>query len=153
MKIKKVLNLFLIILSLFLVAPNVLAVNLLPPGCTSTAGCSLCDFVTLFINGANILLGLSGTFAILMFVYGGITMITAYGNEARVKWGRDILISTVTGIVIVLFAWTFINLIIGALLGKSNFDWANSNGVCNGQQGGGGLNQEQRDQINSLGPL
>ncbi|MEK7072571.1 MAG: hypothetical protein AAB969_03305 [Patescibacteria group bacterium] len=144
MKLKKIIGLFLIIIFSLVLVQSVSAASLnlvsdtLSKACKEgVEGCNLCDFVGLFITGANILVGLSGTFAILMFVYGGITMITAYGNEARIKWGKDILISTVIGIFIVLFAWTFINLIIGALLGNSNFNWANSNGVCSGQQGGG----------------
>lgn len=137
MKLKIVIGLFLITLLSLITIQAVFAadgLSLVDPSlyekCKSKEGCGLCDFVNLFINGANILVALSGTFAILMFVYGGIIIISAYGNESRIKWGKDVLIATVTGIVIVLFAWTFINLIIGALFGHSNFNWANSNGVC-----------------------
>lgn len=141
MKIKKIITLSLIILFLFVIVPSVSADSLvtddLSKRCASAEGCDLCDFVDLFVNASNILLGLSGTFSVLMFVYGGIIMITAYGNESRVNWGKDILIATVMGIFIVLFAWTFVNLIIGALLGNPNFPWFNTNGVCGGGISGG----------------
>lgn len=156
MKIKGILNLALIALFLFIFVQTVSAtsdISLLPNECLAKEGCSLCNFLDLFINGANILVGLSGTFAILMFIFGGMLMITAYGNEARIKWGKDVLMATVTGIVIVLFAWTIVNLIIGALFGGKNVpEWANLNrdGICNSQQSGGGLSPEERERINSL---
>lgn len=128
MRFKKTLSFILIVLSLIILTPSVSAIELLPPGCKSPEGCSLCDFITLFINAADILVGLSGTFAVLMFVMGGVVIITAYGNESKVKWGKDILIATVVGIFIVLFAWTLINLIIGALYGNPNQQWANIGG-------------------------
>lgn len=122
MRIKNKTILTLVILfSLFISrSTSAVDISLLPAGCVSKEGCSLCDFLTLFINASNILVALSGTFAILMFVMGGMVMITAYGNDARVKWGKDILIATVTGIVIVLFAWTLVNVIIGSLFGGGN---------------------------------
>ena len=139
MRFKKTLSLFLIIISLFLVVPNVSAISLVPESCYAlddegiSLGCSLCDFITLFINAADILVGLSGTFSILMFVYGGIVIITAYGNDSRIKRGKDIITATVVGVFIVLFAWVIINLVIGALFGTGNSvlsNWYNVSGVC-----------------------
>jgi len=155
MKLKKVISLFFIILFLLTLIPSVsaaplsLVTNDLHIKCASPEGCDLCEFVDLFVNGAGIMVALSGTFSILMFVFGGITIITAYGNEARFKWGKDAIIATIVGICIVLFAWTLINLIIGAMFGNSNFNWANTNGVCSE----GGLSSEQEEQLRSLGPL
>ncbi len=147
MRFKKIISFLVIIL--FILFPvlasaetpggatlPVSADGLLPADCLTTEGCTLCNFIDLFINASNILLALSGTFAILMFVFGGILMITAYGNESRVKWGKDVLVATVVGIFIVLFAWTIVNLMIGALTGNPSSDWANINkdGVCSGQK-------------------
>ncbi|MDO8669465.1 MAG: hypothetical protein Q7K65_04185 [Candidatus Buchananbacteria bacterium] len=134
MKIKKVLILPLIILFLFLSVQVASAVSLigedLANRCASKEGCGLCDFIGLFVTGADILVGLSGTFAILMFVYGGLVLITAYGNDSRITWGKNILTATIIGILIVFFAWTLVNVIIGALFGHPNFEWFNTNGVC-----------------------
>lgn len=85
--------------------------------CISDGNCSPCDFVQLFVNGADIILGLTGTFSIIMFVYGGFWMITAYGNQTRFQHGKDTIVATVIGILIVLMAWTFTNLIILSLYG------------------------------------
>lgn len=134
MKIKRLI-IFLIFFSLvFLSVQPVLAASLLDglrPECRSLGNCNLCDFLDLFVNAANILVALSGTFAILMFVYGGIIMITAYGNEARFKWGKDMILATVTGIFIVLLAWTIVNVLIETLYGNSSLpSWYNVNGLC-----------------------
>ncbi|HPN81570.1 MAG TPA: hypothetical protein PK412_03445 [bacterium] len=87
--------------------------------CADRGDCTPVDFVALFVRGADIIVGLSGTASILMFVYGGFLMITAYGNDSRIKQGRDAIVATVIGILIVLLAWTLINLVITALYGGS----------------------------------
>ena len=104
--------------------------------CASEKGCTPCDFVRIFVNASNIIVGLSGTFSILMFIYGGVVMLTAYGNENRITWGKNILIATVIGIGIVLLSWTFVNLIIEAFFGGSNLPigpWQNVGGQCGTQ--------------------
>jgi hypothetical protein len=105
--------------------------------CSDDGNCTPCDFIQIFVNASNILVGLSGTFAVLMFAYGGIVMITAYGNENRITWGKNVLIATITGIGLVLFAWTLVNILIGSLFGSTNpslpstgVPWHNSTGAC-----------------------
>lgn len=85
--------------------------------------CTPCDFINIFINASDIILGLSGTFAVIMFVYGGLVMITAYGNEARIKWGKEILIATVVGIFVIVLAWSTVHLIVTSLLNNPNSEW------------------------------
>ncbi len=79
--------------------------------------CTLCDFMQVFINASNLIVGFSGVFAVLMFVWGGVTMIVAYGNDAKINEGKDIIRATVTGIIIVFLAWTLVNFLIEALTG------------------------------------
>ncbi len=93
--------------------------GLVPPECATgdASGCGICSFIQLFIRAADIIVGLSGTLALVMFVFGGFTMITAYGNTSRVQWGKNVLIAAVTGLLIVLLAWTLVNLIVLSLYG------------------------------------
>ena len=143
MKLKKILLILVVLGLLLFLVDSVQAQSLVPEELANkcklgpeAGSCTPCDFVQLFVNASNILVGLSGAFAVLMFVYGGIVLITAYGNEARIKWGKDILIATVVGIFIVMLAWTFINVVTGAVLGVANpitQNWYNTNGVCGGQ--------------------
>ena len=97
MKYKKI---FIPIITVFILLIPLIAsaqaTNLLSGiDCIKSGNCDLCDFIQIFVNSSDVLVGLSGTFAILMFIYGGIVMITAYGNEAKIKWGKDILVATV----------------------------------------------------------
>jgi len=86
---------------------------------SDTQRCGLCTFVSIFTRASDVIIALSGAFAVIMFVYGGVVMITAYGTESRVKWGKDILISTTVGIFIVMLAWTLVNTVIWTMFGPT----------------------------------
>lgn len=121
---KHLFFLLLIVLTGLVIATPIGASNqttLIPKSgsCADEGDCTPLDFVALFVRGADIIVGLSGTASILMFVYGGFLMITAYGNDSRIKQGKDVLVATVIGILIVMLAWTLINLVINALYGGS----------------------------------
>jgi O-antigen/teichoic acid export membrane protein len=55
-------------------------------------------------NIAQLILGLTGGLALLMFVYGGFLMLSSGGNSERVGQGKKVLAAAVVGIVIVLMA-------------------------------------------------
>lgn len=61
-----------------------------------------------FANVANIILGLTGSAALLMFVYGGFLMLTSGGASEQIQKGKDALRNAVIGIVIILTAGTLI---------------------------------------------
>jgi hypothetical protein len=82
------------------VVPNV------PP---ESAG--LCDFYQLVSNVLGFLFYLITPIATIMIVYGAFTLMTAAGNESKVKKGRAIIISALIGVAIVLGA----NVIIGSV--------------------------------------
>lgn len=79
--------------------------------------CTLCDVLHLLINISRVILGLSGVLALLMFVFGGIYMITAYGQEDRIKRGKDAIVAAITGLIVIAMAWVIINTLILALSG------------------------------------
>lgn len=87
------------------------------PDCLGKGNCSVCDFVQLFISASDLILALSGTLAIVMFIIGGVIMITAYGAPDRINWGKNTMIATVIGLMIVLLAWTLVNLLILTIYG------------------------------------
>jgi len=98
-------------------ALSIISINAAPIGplVTNTNPDDPCDFIAMFITAKDVILGLSGVFATVMFVYGGMVMVTAYGNEARIKWGKDILVAAVVGIFVVLLAWTGVNTLLQAI--------------------------------------
>ena len=124
-KIYAIITIFIIFL-LFSLAFPVLAADEVPEGLVplecigdqyASGACGLCSFIKMFVRAADILVGLSGVFLIVMFIFGGFVMITAYGNETRVKWGKDALVAAVIGIFIIMLAWTLINTIIYSFYG------------------------------------
>lgn len=65
----------------------------------------------------NAVLGVVGSLALLMFVYGGLTWMTASGNEERIKKGKGILMWATIGLVVIFTSYTVLNFVIGILGG------------------------------------
>lgn len=61
------------------------------------------------INGV---LGVVGSLALIMFVYGGLIWMTSSGSSDKVKQGRDILIWAVIGLVIIFSAYGILRFVI-----------------------------------------
>ncbi len=57
-------------------------------------------------------LGIVGSLALLMFVYGGIVWMTAGGAEKRVEEGKGIIRNSVIGLVIIFLSYTLVNVLI-----------------------------------------
>ncbi len=85
--------------------------------CADKGDCNPCDLVAVVVRFANNLTLGAGGFDMFMFAFGGIVMLTAYGNEARITAGKNVIITTVVGIFIIFSAWTIINVFIGAFFG------------------------------------
>ena len=61
------------------------------------------------------LLGLSGTLALLMFVWGGIQWMTSGGVAEKIKKGKDTLIWATIGLVVIFTAYTLVSTLIEAI--------------------------------------
>jgi hypothetical protein len=93
------------------------------PECARTSGTpqnprapSIACALQTFGNVAQFILGVSGTFALVMFVYGGFVFVTAAGNESRVTEGKKVLTNAVIGILIIFFSGAVIRYGLSALL-------------------------------------
>jgi hypothetical protein len=62
--------------------------------------------------------GIAGTIALIMFVYGGITLIMSGGESAKVANGKKILVNASIGLILIFSAYTFVSSIIGAILAE-----------------------------------
>ncbi|MEA3272760.1 MAG: pilin, partial [Patescibacteria group bacterium] len=60
-------------------------------------------------------LGIVGSIALLMFVYGGFTLLTSSGNEKSVQKGKDILTWATIGLVVIFVSYIAVNFVLGAL--------------------------------------
>lgn len=87
--------------------------RLIPEACTiggsPTSACGLPQLVEVGINLARIILALSGSLALIMFIYGGFMWLTAAGTPARVDKGKQILIGAIIGLIIIFGAVTIVN--------------------------------------------
>jgi len=93
--------------------------NLIATHCIDSKTDTLCDLDDAFqtiINFTQILVALTGSVLILMFVYGGTMMIIGGAiKEEYITKGKDAIKAAVIGLVIVLGAWLVINFTILAL--------------------------------------
>jgi len=87
------------------------------PACVNTEeGCRDAGvFVAMGINIADYLLGIIGALALLMFIYGGFTLVLSGGNPEKVKKGGTILLSALIGLIIVFGAYMLVKFLGGAV--------------------------------------
>ena len=94
-------------------------------GCNAAdAGCNLCDAVKVVVNIINDLTTFAILAAVGMTVYGAIVLMISGGSEERVKQGKKLIVSAVTGLVIVLAGWLIINTVLHLLTGRIDFPWS-----------------------------
>ncbi len=82
------------------------------------AVCGQCSIADIFVVGntvVELILGLSGSFMLLMMVYGGFIFLTSGGNSSQVDKGKKVMFGAIIGIIIVFTAYTVIQFILGAL--------------------------------------
>jgi hypothetical protein len=87
----------------------------LSPTCKSDGNCELNDFMRIFINISKIILGLTGSLALIAFIYGGVMFLISGGSSEKVTKAKQIIVGAVVGIIIVLASWTIIGFVFKAL--------------------------------------
>jgi len=63
----------------------------------------------------NAALGIVGSLALIMFIYGGITWMTAAGNEQNVTKGKNIIIWATLGLVIIFSSYAIVRFVLQAI--------------------------------------
>lgn len=109
---KKYLSFFLLFIFSFFLASTVLAdtVNLVNP-----LGEEIKTPQALIGRIINAVMGLIGSIALLMFIYGGFTWLVSGGNSEKVKKGKDILIWSAIGLVIIFSSYALVNFVISSI--------------------------------------
>jgi hypothetical protein len=82
---------------------------------------SVSIFVILLLNFANYLFGIVGALALLFFIYGGFTLILSHGSPDKVSKGKDILVASIVGLVIVFGAYMLVRFLGTAVGLKSDY--------------------------------
>ena len=108
---------FIILLSAFcfLLSANICYASLLDKiPCAQEKGetCTLDHFVQLFVNVAHFILSITGSLALLAFVWGGVMFLISGGSTERIAQAKKILINAVIGIIIVFASYTIISFIL-----------------------------------------
>lgn len=63
----------------------------------------------------NAILGITGSFALFMFIYGGFSMLTSAGSPEKIDKGKKILTWAIIGIMVILGSYAITNFIFGAI--------------------------------------
>ena len=78
--------------------------------------CGFCDVMSVFVRVAHFLFASLGGVALIFFLWGGIGMIFNWGNEEKIAEAKKTLTGTLVGILIVLLAWSLVNILVSILV-------------------------------------
>lgn len=81
----------------------------------ATGNYTLDDFTKQAIRAANLILGIVGSLALVMFIYGGFMFLISTGSADKIKQAKDIIIAAVIGLVIVFSSYMIIQFSLGAV--------------------------------------
>ena len=101
----------LLLVALFVIVPSIALAQV-----TLTNPLGETDIRLIIARVIQGFLSISGSIALIMFIYGGILWMTAMGNEVRVKKGKDTLLWAILGIIIIASAYVATNAIFNAVL-------------------------------------
>lgn len=90
-----------------------------PPGTPVGTVClasplSTTDFPTIVGRIINTALGLLGSISLLMFIYGGVSWLTAYGSTEKIQKGKDIMTWATLGLVLIFASFALVRFVLGA---------------------------------------
>ncbi|MEK7102533.1 MAG: pilin, partial [Patescibacteria group bacterium] len=89
--------------------PLIAHAGLLPECAKQAGGCITLDSaIQLGVNYGRFLLGLSGSVALVIFVWGGFLMLTSAGNPKKVQGGKDKMVAAIIGLIIIFSAFTVV---------------------------------------------
>lgn len=125
----KKLKKLLVIVQLFLISPNFVSAALLPQ-CNPVGPyrgvdtCNLCHLIQLFKNLITYALEIGFAAAALFLAWGAFVIMTAGDSEEKVKSGKEMMTTAVTGVVIALASWLIISTLLQILTGSpSKLPW------------------------------
>ena len=75
------------------------------------------DFNTLTATIINNILGFVGTISLLLFIYGGLVLMTSAGASAKIDKGKNIILYAVIGMVIVFTSYILVKFVIQGITG------------------------------------
>ena len=58
------------------------------------------------------ILGVVGSLALLMFIFGGLTWMTAAGSKEKIQKGKDILVWSTIGLVVIFMSYSIVKFVL-----------------------------------------
>lgn len=108
---KRLLSIIIaLVIVMAVVQPAVAAVSIPNPITCDTATCLVGQTV-------RYILGVIAILATLMFVWGGILMLTSGGNSQRIEQAKQTLAWAAIGVVVILLSWSIILFVLKGLVG------------------------------------
>lgn len=69
---------------------------------------------TLVLKIINFFLEFLGILAVIMVIYGGVTYVTAAGNDEAIGNAKKIILYSLVGIIVILLSFAIVNTVLGA---------------------------------------
>ena len=114
----------ILLIGFFVLSVNFcLAEGIVPESGKATGDYTLNDFVRVIVNVAVFILGITGSLALLAFIYGGIMFLISAGSSEKVEQAKKIIVGAVVGLAIVFASYTIISFI----MIQSGFDAKGTN--------------------------
>lgn len=79
------------------------------------------DILSIAIKTSRIVLGIIGSLALLMFIYGGLSFLISGGSSEKVSKAKGIIAAAAIGLIIVFASFLIIKFVLKAL-GRDDFD-------------------------------
>lgn len=98
----------------------VLGQGIIPPECTTgdAAGCNnIGAFLDVGVRIYDYLLGIVGSVALAIFMYGGVVWLTSGGNSQRLEHGKKVFEGALAGLALIFGSWLIINFVVASLTG------------------------------------
>ncbi len=70
-------------------------------------------------NIIRAMLGIVGSLALAVFIYGGFNWVTAAGNEDKISQGKSMIIWASFGLLVIFFSYALVTFILGAIVGTA----------------------------------
>jgi hypothetical protein len=121
--VKKILLVFIVCGVLFGTFSSVAMAafpSLVPEVCRGDEAFQKCDLSQvelLMVTVGQMILGVSGSVALLMFIIGGVMYLTSAGKPARVQKGTKMITGAVIGLIIIFSAGVIVKFLLGTLAG------------------------------------
>ena len=68
-------------------------------------------------NVIRAMLGLTGSLALAVFIFGGFTWVTSAGSEEKIKKGKEMILWAALGLFIIFASYAMVRFVIGAVTG------------------------------------